>query len=354
MGINTKSNNRLFLGIFNVGFWFLVSIAILLNQKYLNFNYSYNSLLSVFLFYAIYILFQFPFDILGANLTGENNFNKYWLLQWLVGSVLQFGIWGSLTCFIYLFSFYGGITLATFLLLISLPFLQGYFSVLINKKNSIGNTGNSNGNLLILDSNEKSFTGGVVFQFFRKINIISKAIYSSEYYSVELQRRSTAFNVLLKTNITLILWNLIGVLTGEFFNIYDSDRIELKILYLSSWMTIWSFISLILFTRLSHNHIYACDRTAANDNKALLIKWIKFYPSIVGENGHQNQIKQSVFYPVPRIENRIESLNRSSSFINLGNLTRQNLFISWAVLNLSARSVHCNVGRPLLWVLPPS
>ena len=81
MGINTKGNNRLYLGIFNVGFWFLVSIVILLNQEYLNINYAYNSLLSVFLFYAIYILFQFPFDILGANLTGENNFNKYWLLS---------------------------------------------------------------------------------------------------------------------------------------------------------------------------------------------------------------------------------------------------------------------------------
>ena len=38
----------------------------------------------------------------------------------------------------------------------------------------------------------------------------------------------------------------------------------------------------------------------------------------------------------------------------LGNLARINLYYSWATLTLLGRAVHCNVGQPALWVLPPS
>ena len=37
-----------------------------------------------------------------------------------------------------------------------------------------------------------------------------------------------------------------------------------------------------------------------------------------------------------------------------GNLARSNLYYSWASFTLLGRAVHCNVGRPSLWVFPPS
>ena len=356
MGLNFKGQNRLSLGIINVGFWFLISLLVLTNKDYFNENLRTENPFLITNIYITYIALQFVFDWVGARLFNNNAFNAVWFIQWLVGTLFQFGIWLCLFYLISSFSFKGGLFFSVLIVLLILPFLQGPFAVLINlNRYSKEKNDKYNENLLIINTNEKSFTGDVVYYFFRKINVISNAIRSSDYYSIESLRRSDSFNILLKTNSVLIIWNLLGVLIGEVFNLYESDKIELKVLYFASWMTVWSFLSLILLTRLSHNSVYACDAIAKNENKSLLIKWIKHFPDIVGENGHQNPLKQAVFYPIPSIKSRLDALKTNNiRSINFGNLTRRNLFISWGVFNLSARSVHCNVGRPLLWVLPPS
>ena len=356
MGLNLKFQNRLCLGIINVGFWFLISLLVLTNKDYLNANLRTDNPFLITNIYITYITLQFLFDWVGAKLLNKNAFNTVWFMQWLVGTLLQLGIWLCLFYLISSFSFKGGLFFSVLLVLLVLPILQGPFAVLINlNRYSKKKNHKCNSNLIIINSNEKCFTGDVVYYFFRKINIISNAISSSKYFSIESLRRSNSFNILFKTNAVLIIWNLLGVLIGEVFNLYESEKVELKVLYLASWMTVWSFISLILLTRLSHNSVYACDAIAKNGDKSLLIKWIKHYPSIVDENGHQNPLKQAIFYPVPSIKSRLDALktNNFGSF-NFGNLTRRNFFLSWGVFNLSARSVHCNVGRPLLWVLPPS
>ena len=45
--------------------------------------------------------------------------------------------------------------------------------------------------------------------------------------------------------------------------------------------------------------------------------------------------------------------NPAAGFVP-GNLARNNLYYSWAAFTLLGRAVHCNVGRPALWVFPPS
>ena len=356
MGLNLNCQNRLCLGIVNVGFWLLISLLVLTNKDYLNANLRADNPFLITNIYITYIALQFVFDWVGARLLNKNSFNTAWFIQWLVGTLLQFGIWLCLFYLISSFSFKGGLFFSVLLVLLVLPILQGPFTVLINLNRYTKEKNDKlYSNTIIINANEKCFTGDVVYYFFHKINVISNAIRSSKYYSIESLRRSNSFNILLKTNSVLIIWNLLGVLIGEAFNLYESEKIELKVLYLASWMTVWSFLSLILLTRLSHNSVYECDAIAKNENKSLLIKWIKHFPDIVGENGHQNPLKQAIFYPIPSIKSRLYALktNRIGT-INFGNLTRRNLFLSWGVFNLSARSVHCNVGRPLLWVLPPS
>ena len=356
MGLNLNCQNRLCLGIVNVGFWFLISLLVLTNKDYLNANLRTDNPFLITNIYITYITLQFVFDWVGARLLNKNAFNTVWFMQWLVGTLLQSGIWLCLFYLISFFSFKGGLFFSVLLVLLVLPILQGPFAVLINLNRYTKEKNDKfYSNSLIINASEKCFTGDVIYYFFHKINVISTEIRSSKYYSIESMRRSNSINLLWKTHALLIIWNSFGVLIGEAFNLYESEKIELKVLYLASWMTVWSFISLILLTRLSHNSVYACDAIAKNENKSLLIKWIKHFPDIVGENGHQNPLKQAVFYPIPSIKSRLDALktNRIGT-INLGNLTRRNLYLSWGVFNLSARSVHCNVGRPLLWVLPPS
>ena len=232
MGLNFKGQNRLCLGIINVGFWFLISLLVLTNKDYLNENLRTDNPFLISNIYITYIALQFVFDWVGARLFNKNAFNTVWFIQWLVGTLLQFVIWLCLFYLISFFSFKGGLFLSVLLVLLVLPILQGPFAVLINlNRYSKEKNDKFNDNLLIINTNEKSFTGDVVYYFFRKINVISNAIRSSNYYFIESLRRSNSLNILLKTNFVLIIWNLLGVLIGEAFNLYESEKIELKVLY---------------------------------------------------------------------------------------------------------------------------
>ena len=92
-----------------------------------------------------------------------------------------------------------------------------------------------------------------------------------------------------------------------------------------------------------------------SEDKLKYQDFINKFPDIVGENGHNNPRIQKIFYPIPNSKVRLEKLNETSCpELVLGSLSRTNLFLSWACLNLTARSVHCNIGRPLLWIYPPA
>ena len=186
MGLNLNCQNRLCLGIINVGFWFLLCLLVLTNKDYLNENLRTDNPFLITNIYITYISLQFVFDLVGARLFNKNAFNTVWFIQWLVGTLLQLGIWLCLFYLISFFSFKGGLFLSVLLVLLVLPILQGPFTVLINLNHySKENNDKNMSNLLIINTNEKSFTGDVVYYFFRKINVISNVIRSSNYYSIE-------------------------------------------------------------------------------------------------------------------------------------------------------------------------
>jgi len=61
-----------------------------------------------------------------------------------------------------------------------------------------------------------------------------------------------------------------------------------------------------------------------------------------------------VFYPIPSAQERLRALGKAPALPVIGNVARTNLFLSLATLTLLGRCVHCNAGRPELWVFPPS
>lgn len=75
---------------------------------------------------------------------------------------------------------------------------------------------------------------------------------------------------------------------------------------------------------------------------------------MTGEDGNDRPWVEAIFYPIPSAARRIESLASPVRRPVLGDLARSQLYYSLAGLTLLGRSVHCNVGRPALWVFPPS
>ena len=99
--------------------------------------------------------------------------------------------------------------------------------------------------------------------------------------------------------------------------------------------------------------MFAADR-AALDAGHDPRRWIARFPNLVGEDGSQSGAIQAVFYPIPSARWRLDRLATPVSRFIPGHLARGNLYSSWATLTLVGRAVHCNIGRPALWVFPPS
>lgn len=113
-------------------------------------------------------------------------------------------------------------------------------------------------------------------------------------------------------------------------------------------MTLWAFESLPVLPAPRRKTLFAADH-AANDSGDDPRAWITHFPVSVGDDGSPNSVVQAIFYTVPSAETRLRQMaHPSTSFVS------GNLCYSWATLTLLGRAVHCNVGRPALWVFPPS
>ena len=119
------------------------------------------------------------------------------------------------------------------------------------------------------------------------------------------------------------------------------------------WMTLWGFVGLLVLPSLSRSSVFAADRAAAASGSDAA-NWIRQVPSITGEDGSGRLLLQRIFYPIPSTEERLRHLAIANPLPVFGNVARANLYLSLATLTFLGRCVHCNVGRPELWIFPPS
>ncbi len=217
---------------------------------------------------------------------------------------------------------------------------------------------NDGDKLLTVAVNDPAFTGGIA-GLGRRAKSLLPARWMSTLPEPELaaesrRRRWQIANLLPARAFTLILfWNLLGTFIGtQAFHLADRTP-AVALLGHACWMTLWTFASLLVLPALSRKAVFAADHAAAesgHDPRA----WITSFPDLVGEDGSPNAAVQTIFYPIPSTELRLRQLDHPSAGFVPGNLARSNLYYSWATFTLLGRAVHCNVGRPALWVFPPS
>jgi len=203
---------------------------------------------------------------------------------------------------------------------------------------------------------DPAFTGGIVGFGRRALSLWParwlKGLPQSEL-AVESRRREWQLANGLNDRALLVVlgWNLFGTSLGTFLFALAHRTPAEALFGHACWMTLWAFVGLLLLPALSRSAVFAADRAAAADGLAPAA-WIKRFPELTGEDGSANTAVQTIFYPIPSVEMRLRSIDDTP--IVLGSLARNNLYYSWATLTLLGRTVHCNVGRPALWVFPPS
>jgi len=173
--------------------------------------------------------------------------------------------------------------------------------------------------------------------------------------ATELSRRQwqIAHSQPARALLFILLWNLLGTFLGTQLFALSERPISIALFGHACWMTLWAFASLLVLPALSRNAVFASDRAAADAGHDPR-PWIIHFPNLVGEDGNPTPTIQTIFYPIPSATMRLRAIDLPSPRFVLGNLARNNLYYSWATLTPLGRAVHCNLGRPSLWVFPPS
>jgi hypothetical protein len=351
------ARQRLWLGITHVGFWVVVSVA---GLCWLRWGRTADSTLNPVAVVLGVIAVQGVFDAVGGwwlmplPRSGAVGFLRGWIRGLLVHSAVLAGV-GVLGILSLRMTggFCGGVALASVLLALGRGFLFRAIS-----GGAIREAVIEGGEKVRVHSvGDPSFTGGVV-GLGRGATIVIPEGWLHRVprpeLAVELFRRRWQIEQGLpgRAFLLLLAWNLVGAWVGGLVVDPGSLSAGHAMLGHACWMTVWTFLSLLLLPSLGRGTVLEADRAAAKaglDPSA----WIRLFPKLTGEDGNSKAALQNIFYPIPSAEIRLRSLGEARARLVLGPVARGNLYYSVAGLTLLGRSVHCNVGRPGLWVFPP-
>lgn len=351
------ARHRLWLGISNVGFWVVASVA---GLCWLVWGRGTGSSLHPVAVALGVIAVQAVFDGVGgwwlmpAPRGAAAGFLRGWIRGVLVHSLVLLAV-GFVTALGLRWT--GGFCLGVAISIGVLALGRGFLFRAVSG-GSMRKAAMEGGEKVSVSAvGDPAFTGGVV-GFGRRATILLPESWMDGVprpeLAVEVFRRrwQIAQGLPGQAFLLVLAWNLIGVWVGGM--VVDLSTLPLghALMGLACWMTLWTFASLLVLPVLGRGTVFAADRAAA-DAGLDPSQWIRLYPKLTGEDGNSKAALQNIFYPIPSAELRLRSLRDSRRWVVLGPVARGNLYYSLAGLTLLGRSVHCNVGRPGLWVFPP-
>lgn len=353
------ARRRLVLGITNVGFWVLAACAglVALSRSGAgNVDLVFDGLIL-----AGAVVVQAAFDLVGGFflMPAPQPTVDGFLRGWCRGACGHTAALAGIGLLSYAsFRASGGFVPAVVLATAGLAIGRRWALGLVGGVGTVG-AGHDGGEVLAAGCDDPAFTGGIVGWGRRAVSLLP-ARWLQELpggeLAVESARRSWQITAGLpgRTILLVLGWNVAGAVTGSLLFGLAARPAAGALLLHACWMTLWAFGSLLILPSLSRRSVFAADR-AVLDAGLDPRNWIARFPGIVGEDGGANGLVQTIFYPVPSARLRSLHLEEAGAAGPVpGSLARANLYYSWATCTLLGRAVHCNVGRPALWVFPPS
>ncbi|MCC7055561.1 MAG: hypothetical protein IT355_19975 [Gemmatimonadaceae bacterium] len=129
-----------------------------------------------------------------------------------------------------------------------------------------------------------------------------------------------------------------------------------------AWFTLWMFVGVLVLPTLSRPAVFTADRAAApQDGADTVAATLTQLDRWQDDEDERDPRVESVFHPVPSRGARLRALaagDAATAAVPGGggawHATRMMLFLGWAGIGGLSRAVHCNVGRPALWVMLPA
>lgn len=372
----TYAQSRLWLGISAVGFWVVLSVLILLNLKSLAvWMMPLNSLpitVNLLIYVLGYILLSLPFDFLGGfflpyqygrNLDSFAKYSRSWSRGVLVhGAFLFLVAYGFylLAPWLYCGLWLGGFLTLTVLVQVLLLIFQPQIARLVAQFGVHQNQDASD----VWGCSDLGFTGGLTLS---KSRFIMPERWLQEFTLEEKEliqlRRSTLWGSANHRRgfLFAILFNVVGLSLAFVFlnqNQITPDTVGILPYFLawSSCITLWSFLGLLNNPLPSQWGCYEADAVwksyPANQIEQLLVH----LDNLQDEEPTRHDGVQRIFHPIASVDLRLAHLYNGMprQWVGFYHFARYALYLSWTNLSWLSRAVHCNVGRPHLWVFLPA
>jgi hypothetical protein len=335
---------------------------------------------------AIYILLSAPFDWLGGLILPRAFGQKCdsvsgFAPRWLRGVFIQAGVMTLALMTILAAGKAGGLTAATVTFVSFMVLLVFTQELLARWVGGIKDKGPDNSNRHSLHTNsghkvriyqaaDPGFTGGIVGPPGSE-TIIIPAHWLTRLKpwmkQTLLLRRQTVIEARTRSwGLALaILWNLVGFLLAASYVPGADVETAAGLISLSLGAGLWNFIGLLLLPTPSRSAVMATDRqvtASSNETARTLSSALRAIHNLQGDEPRRGRWIERVFHPIPALEHRTQLLDGSNQDSSGGkdarvrpwHLARTALFLSWACFGFLSRAVHCNSGRPDLWVMLPS
>ncbi|MCS7470006.1 hypothetical protein NZK35_25440 [Stieleria sp. ICT_E10.1] len=118
--------------------------------------------------------------------------------------------------------------------------------------------------------------------------------------------------------------------------------------------TLWTFFGLLTLPTLSRQASYAIDGKVLQSgaSRDVFQQTVKTLDTLQDDEPRRSALIETIFHPVPSVDNRHSAALGTAPIA--WHAARITLFVSWACMGMLVRAVHCNVGRPELWVMLPT
>ncbi|KAA1258837.1 hypothetical protein LF1_13610 [Rubripirellula obstinata] len=385
----TYARSRLWLGISGVGSLVLISTFLLATGLPLEWLPSSNvwsgaDLLGLMSAMGCLVALMLPLDLLGGfllpNRSRPNTITATaFMANWLRGVVVQatlflfagvtilamgrsFGLIGASFAVLCIGLFHVAFQLRIGRLTASLPKHSGDHptndAVMSAALQRTAQWGWKPKPIVVLDHHDTGFTGGVVgLPGMESIVVPSASLskLSPEQVAVTIARRLEAIQSGSRSRgmVLALGWVIIGfVLSAMLPGAGVTSVGELAMTCLG--FTLWTFLGLLTLPSLSRQASHAIDRKVIDQGAApeTFSEAIKTLDRLQDDEPKRSKLIETIFHPVPSVDNR---LNESASTFPIAwHAARMTLFVSWACMGMLVRAVHCNAGRPELWVMLPT
>lgn len=212
----------------------------------------------------------------------------------------------------------------------------------------------------IAESHDEGFTGGIVGVLAPRLYLLPmkwREMLEPDELAAAVRRRSMAVGSgsWRRGRLLALSFTLTGIAVAA--SLVGGDRLGTAAgtVDFSLWFTLWSFLGLLVLPTPSRRGVTEVDERVleAGCSRGSMERAIAALDDLQDRERERPPWVEAIFYPVPSVTQRLRgphSLGLHGSW----DAARTSVFLSAAGLGLLGRAVHCNCGRPALWVFLPS